>query len=212
ALHDSSALDIDRDVHPVIRATTLKQSQDWMNNLNASEQIAWLHGPASIGKTAIALEIARQKNVVATFFFSSRSDKDRLLPTLAWQLARSISDVKIHIIDSIGQHPDLLNKRLDEQFEYLVAQPFAALKKVTSAVQPSSLVVIIDGIDECGDTRLQKKFLKVIGKAILDRIVPLRFVICSRTDAQIQTIFDQLKCPVFSIDLGKFDPAEEIRK
>ncbi|KAM6492206.1 hypothetical protein JOM56_011930 [Amanita muscaria] len=174
--------------------------------------------PASIGKTAIALEIARQKNVVATFFFNrsdsdaSRTDVNRLFPTLAWQLAVSIPDIKDHIIHSINKYSDLPKKRVEEQFEYLVAQPFAAMKKATSAESPSGLVVIIDGIDECADIGLRRRILKVIRNAVLDRRVPLRFIICSRPDAQIQNIFDQLQCPVLSIDLAEFHPAEEIRK
>ncbi|KIL64912.1 hypothetical protein M378DRAFT_59408, partial [Amanita muscaria Koide BX008] len=145
------------------REKALKQLQCWIDNPIVIEQIIWLHGPASIGKTAMALEIARQEKVVATFFFNrsdaNRSDGNRLFTTLAWQLAVSIPDIKIHIIHSINKYPDLPRKRIEDQFEYLVVQTFAAMKKVTSAVQPSSLVIIIDGIDECADTRLQRRFL-----------------------------------------------------
>ncbi|KAM6492223.1 hypothetical protein JOM56_011947, partial [Amanita muscaria] len=173
------------------REKTLNQLQEWFDDSTVTtEQIIWLRGPPSIGKTAIALEIARQEKVVATFFFNRsdarRSDGNRLFTTLAWQLARSIPDIKKHIIHFIHEHPDLPKKRIEEQFEYLVVQPFAAMKKATSTERPSCLVVIIDGIDECADTGLQRRLLKVIGKAILDRRVPLQFIVSSRPDNQFR--------------------------
>ncbi|KAM6495030.1 hypothetical protein JOM56_009653 [Amanita muscaria] len=218
ALHDSSAQELDRQVHQVLRKNTLKQLQDWADDPIVTEHIIWLHGPVSIGKTAIALEIAwtGREKVAATFFFSrtdaSRNDGNRLFPTLAWQFIVSIPDIKNHIIHSINERPDLPNKGVEAQFEYLIAQPFAAMTEATSAVGLPGLVVIIDGIDECADIRLQRRILKVIGNAIQDPRVPLRFIISSRPDTHIQETFHQFQCPIFCIDLVKFGPAEEIRK
>ncbi|KAM6492220.1 hypothetical protein JOM56_011944, partial [Amanita muscaria] len=213
ALHDSSVQDFDRSVDQVIREKTLNQLQEWFDDPTVTTgQIIWLHGPPSIGKTAIALEIARQEKVIATFFFNrldpSRNDGNRLFPKLAWQFAVSIPDVKTHITHVLNERPDLPKKRIEEQFEYLIAQPFAAMKKATSTERPSCLVVIIDGIDECADIGLQQRILKVIGKAILDRRVPLQFIVSSRPDARIQDICNPVRC----IDLTKFGPAEEIMK
>ncbi|KAM6495028.1 hypothetical protein JOM56_009651, partial [Amanita muscaria] len=216
ALHDSSTQELDRQVQQSLRKNTLKQLQDWTDNPIAPEHIIWLHGPASIGKTAIALDIAwtGRERVAATFFFSrtdaNRNDGNRLFPTLAWQFMVSIPDIKNHIIHSINERPDMPDKGVEAQFEYLIAQPFAAMKEATSGLP--GLVVIIDGIDECGDIRLQRRILKVIGNAIQDPRVSLRFIISSRPDAHIQEAFHQFQCPIFCIDLAKFSPAEEIRK
>ncbi|KIL65024.1 hypothetical protein M378DRAFT_11126 [Amanita muscaria Koide BX008] len=220
ALYDSSAQELDSQVQQSLRKNTLKQLQDWTDNPIVTEHIIWLNGSASIGKTAIALDIAwtRREKVAATFFFSrtdaNRNDGNRLFPTLAWQFIVSIPDIKKHIIHSINERPDLPNKGVEAQFEYLIAQPFAAMKETTSAVEPSpsDLVVIIDGIDECVDIRLQRRILKVIGNAIQDPRVSLRFIISSRPDAHIQETFHQFQFPIFCIDLAKFSPAEEIRK
>ncbi|KIL65023.1 hypothetical protein M378DRAFT_556648 [Amanita muscaria Koide BX008] len=218
ALHDSSAQELDRQVQQSLRKNTLKQLQDWTDNPIVTEHIIWINGSASIGKTAIALDIAwtRREKVAATFFFSrtdaSRNDGNRLFPTLAWQFMISIPDIKKHIIHSINERPDMQNKGVEAQFEYLIAQPFAAMKETTSAMGLSGLVVVIDGIDECIDIRLQRRILKVIGNAIQDRRVPLRFIISSRPDAHIQETFHQFQWPVFCIDLAKSSPTEEIRK
>ncbi|KIL65028.1 hypothetical protein M378DRAFT_556850 [Amanita muscaria Koide BX008] len=216
ALHDSSTQELDRQVQQSLRKNTLKQLRDWTDNPIVPEHIIWLHGPASIGKTAIALDIAwtGRERVAATFFFSrtdaNRNDGNRLFPTLAWQFMVSIPDIKNHIIHSINERPDIPDKGVEGQFEYLIAQPFAAMKEATSGL--SGLVVIIDGIDECADIRLQRRILKVIGSAIQDPRVPLRFIISSRPDAHIQEAFHQFQCPIFDFDLVKFSPAEEIRK
>ncbi|KAM6492219.1 hypothetical protein JOM56_011943 [Amanita muscaria] len=127
------------------------------------EYIIRLHGPPSVGKTAMALEIARQEKL-------------------------GNPDVKTQITHILNERPGLPKKRIEEQFEYLFVQPFAAMKKVTSAERPSCLVVIIDDIDECADIGLQRRILK-----ILDRRVPLQFIVFSRPDAHIQDICNPIR-------------------
>jgi hypothetical protein len=58
ALHDSSAQDPERRCHPGTRESVLKMMHKWIDNPNAEEKIFWLHGPAGVGKSAIAQTIA----------------------------------------------------------------------------------------------------------------------------------------------------------
>src|ERR1700760_3497017 len=93
ALHDSSAQDPERQCHPRTRESVLKQMHNWIDNPNTPERIFWLHGPAGVGKSAIAQTISYSygHEEVAAMFFFFRSDPthnngNRLFPTLAWQL------------------------------------------------------------------------------------------------------------------------------
>src|ERR1700760_1339694 len=119
ALHDSSAQDPERRCHPGTREAVLKQMCNWVDDPETTQRILWLHGPAGVGKSAIAQTIAhsyRRDKVAATFFFfksdSNRSNGNRLFPTLAWQLAVSIPQVQDHMAQCLTETPDLPRKAI----------------------------------------------------------------------------------------------------
>ncbi|KAM6493652.1 hypothetical protein JOM56_010013 [Amanita muscaria] len=201
ALHDSFVQDPGRRCHPGTRVNVLARLQGWMDDPSASECIVWLHGLPGAGKSSIAQTIARlcgREKVVATFLFyrsdPTRNGGNRLFTTIAWQLAASIPGVKSHLVNSLTHRPDLPRKDVETQFEELVVQPFHALYDAASHLDlPPAPVVVIDGVDECTDEKLQRRILNVIGNAIRDCRVPLRFLILSRPEAHIKEIIDQFE-------------------
>ncbi|KIL63123.1 hypothetical protein M378DRAFT_63736, partial [Amanita muscaria Koide BX008] len=215
ALHDSSAQDPKRCCHPDTRKSVIHQICNWADDPTRPERILWLHGPAGVGKSAIAQTISylygRDKVVGATFFFFRsdpiRNDGNRLFPTLAWQLASSVPIAKDLIAASLEKHPDRPRKTVEIQFEQLVAQAFLTISDDSTASTPPMRVIIIDGLDECADMDLQERILKIIGKAVANTHFPLRFVISSRPEADIQDFFDQFQSPTLRIDLAKVDDA-----
>ncbi|KIL56638.1 hypothetical protein M378DRAFT_89029, partial [Amanita muscaria Koide BX008] len=185
-----------------------------MDDPNAPEHILWLHGPAGVGKSAIAQTISNlydRHKVGATFFFFRsdpiRNDGNRLFPTLTWQLALSVPIVKDLIGSSLEEYPDLPTKAIEIQFNKLIAQPFLTISGGESAAPTYMRVIIIDGLDECSDVKLQERILKIIGNAATNVHFPLRFVISSRPEANIQDFFDQFQPPTLRIDLANVDDA-----
>ncbi|KAM6496432.1 hypothetical protein JOM56_009138 [Amanita muscaria] len=214
ARYNSAEQDPNRQCHPGTRKSSLERIQNWIDNPSAPERIAWLHGPAGAGKSAIAQTIARsntQEKVAATFFFyrsdSSRNDGNRLFTTLAWQLAFAIPAVKSFIVDALEKQPDLPRIDVETQFDQLIIRPFQLLRSQMPQSLHALPVIIIDGVDECTDEKLQQRFLKVIGNAIGDGHLPLRFLICSRPEADIQGTIDRFQPPPLFIDLAKLDDA-----
>ncbi|KAM6499297.1 hypothetical protein JOM56_004805 [Amanita muscaria] len=212
ALHDSAEQDPDRRCHPGTRNTVLRQLRDWFNNPDATDPIIWLHGPAGAGKSAIAQTIAheyRERGLAATFFFyrsdAERNDGNRLFPTIAWQLAFSIPAIKDFIVHALDRTPHLPRKDVETQFEQLVSHPFQALNNIASQMPRFAPVVIIDGVDECSDEQLQRRFLTVIGDALKDPRAILRFIICSRPEARIEETLGQFKDSTLQIDLATLD-------
>ncbi|KIL57462.1 hypothetical protein M378DRAFT_87840, partial [Amanita muscaria Koide BX008] len=214
ALHDSSAQDPERCCHPGTRKNVLLKMRTWMDNLNAPERILWLHGPAGVGKSAIAQTISYsygRERVGATFFFFRsdpiRNDGNRLFPTLAWQLALSVPVVNKLIAFSLAEYPDLPRKAIEAQFNQLIAQPFRTISGGESTAPASTRIIIIDGLDECSDVKIQRRILKIIGNAVTNGNTPLRFIISSRPEAHIEDFFAQFKHPTLQIDLANVDGA-----
>ncbi|KIL54588.1 hypothetical protein M378DRAFT_174158 [Amanita muscaria Koide BX008] len=214
ALHDSSAQDPERCCHPGTRKGVLDQMRKWADDPSRPERILWLHGPAGVGKSAIAQTISysygRDKIGATFFFFRSdpiRNDGNRLFPTLAWQLALSVPTTKDLITSSLEDYPDLPRKAIEAQFDRLIVQPFLTISGDESASPTSIRVIIIDGLDECSDVKLQQRILKLIGNAIANPRFPLRFVISSRTEAHIEDFFAQFQYPTLQIDLANVDEA-----
>ncbi|KAM6493675.1 hypothetical protein JOM56_010036 [Amanita muscaria] len=206
ALHDSSAQDPDRICIPGTRQHVVEAIQRWFDDPSA-ERIFWLHGPIGAGKSAIAQTVARpygRDKVAATFFFfrsdPRRNDGNLLFTTLAWQLAISIPTIKDHISHLLNERPDLPTRTVETQFEELIVRPLLALNG-TSAL-PMDSVIIIDGIDECRDERLQQRILKVIGTAVKNPDFPLRFLISSRPEAHIEETINRFELPILCIDLA----------
>ncbi|KIL59719.1 hypothetical protein M378DRAFT_168998 [Amanita muscaria Koide BX008] len=120
AVHDSSAQDPKRCCHPGTRKSVLHQICNWADDPTRPEHILWLHGPAGVGKSAIAQTISYlygRDKVGATFFFfrsdPMRNDGNRLPPTLAWQLASSVPIAKDLIAASLEEYPDLPRKTIE---------------------------------------------------------------------------------------------------
>ncbi|KAM6499321.1 hypothetical protein JOM56_004829 [Amanita muscaria] len=206
ALHDSAEQDPDRRCHPGTRETVLKQLRDWFDNPNPTDPIIWLHGPAGAGKSAIAQTIAdeyKERGTAATFFFY-RSDPS------PWQFAFSIPPTKDFIVDALDKTPHLPTKAVEPQFEQLVAHP---TKNIASQMLQPAPVVIIDGVGECSDEKLQQRFLAVIGNAVKNHHVPIRFLISSRPEALIEETLNKFKDFIVSIDLAKLnDSNHDIQK
>ncbi|KIL58956.1 hypothetical protein M378DRAFT_285071 [Amanita muscaria Koide BX008] len=229
AQFDSSAQDPNRRCHPGTRQNVLKRLRDWFDNPNPTERIFWLYGPAGAGKSAIAQTIARsysRPKVAASFFFFrsdvNRNDGNRLFTTLAYQLAFSMPAIRDHIAHSLSERPDLPSTDVETQFNQLLARPFQVLsddasqqlapavhiiKEIVKKYQGLAPVIIIDGVDECSDEDLQRRFLKVVGDAVMDDRFPLRFLIVSRPELHIEQTIGRFQTHIFTIDLADLDDA-----
>jgi hypothetical protein len=126
-----------------------------------SPRIYWLTGMAGTGKSTITQTMARcyfdDNRLGASFFFSrggGKLDTARLFITvIAVQLAQHSPAVKKHICNAIAAHPNIAHQTLSDQWKRLVLRPFDKLRAADAGRPPSSVVVVIDALDECRDTR-----------------------------------------------------------
>jgi hypothetical protein len=156
-----------------------------------SSPILWLQGPPGTGKSAVAQTLCQkleeEGRLGASFFFKrghpSRGHAKRLFATLAYQLALILPDLSRHISQSVENNPSLVDKSLSIQFQKLIVEP---CRQSTSTHR---LVVVIDGLDECKDQKIQQEILCLIGRAVTEQKLPLRFLIASRPESHIREIF-----------------------
>jgi len=121
AFHNSDELYDAPKCHPHTRVAVLDDIMQWVSeyDLSRDEFMLWLFGPAGSGKSAIAKKIAEiaaeMDLLIGTFFFSrtspTRNTKDRLVATLAYQLAISIHATRTHIENVIEQDPAIFHKK-----------------------------------------------------------------------------------------------------
>ncbi|KAK1234607.1 hypothetical protein PQX77_002189 [Marasmius sp. AFHP31] len=200
---------------PGTRKLVTKAIHDWRASTDASRPICWLSGPAGVGKSSIAQTIAEdcdRRGLVASFFFF-RSDPQRnnptfLMPMIAYGLTVTRPDVCRHIHRRVSSDPRILNSTLNDQFRQLIFNPLIRRaswrERILSSIRPylsfrspdRPTLVIIDGLDECGDSDVQRHLLSILQSAynpISSAPFPLRFLICSRSESWIREAFDELQ-------------------
>jgi hypothetical protein len=138
---------------------------NWARNVEATQHVFWLSGPAGIGKSAVAQTVAEQLNAEgllgAVFFFSrpnDRSDPDVVIPTLVYQLALLLPEYQRIVIQRLVKDPLIFSKDRRSLFKELIIDPFRTLVSQRHLPLQRPLVIVLDGLDECRDRKAQCEF------------------------------------------------------
>ena len=196
AMHDSKERFPQPKCHPYTRERILQTILNWAES-DSCKRILWLSGSAGTGKSAIAQTVSerckRNDRLAATFFFlrpsSERNTSDRLVATLAYQIALSVPGAKEFIANAVEDDPAIFSKDINSQLFQLIIRPLTLAAQGWDSSQQS--LVIIDGLDECIDERQQTDILSAICSAFVTHELPLRFLICSRPEHNIQMRFER---------------------
>ncbi|PPQ90592.1 hypothetical protein CVT25_006164 [Psilocybe cyanescens] len=202
AFHDSGERFDPPKCHDNTRVAIIKRITDWISELNEDTRealIMWLYGAAGAGKSAIAQTIAEilhdQHFILASFFFS-RNDPQRgaakwLVTTLAYQLAAKLPQAfRERVAITFEQDPLIVTRSLETQFMALVREPLLELLHSGFSTN-NHIVVIIDGLDECDDPKVQARVVDLSFSLLHNRDLPLKILIASRPEIDISSSFDR---------------------
>ncbi|CUA76114.1 Kinesin-like protein KIF21B [Rhizoctonia solani] len=168
------------------RINILSDLNDWARDSDGPS-IFWMNGMAGTGKTTIACtfsEVLEQDKRLAASFFCTRTtaecrDVNRIIPTIAYQLARYCTPFQSSLCEVLGEEPDLSSKHVRKQFERLLRNPL--LQSVDA--MPDHLVVIIDALDECEDHAGVELVLDLLFQHA--STFPLKIYVTSRPEPEI---------------------------
>ncbi|KAF9472558.1 hypothetical protein BDN70DRAFT_818487, partial [Pholiota conissans] len=208
--------------HENTRVEILEIIRDWTLQVVRDRKtwILWLNGAAGAGKSAIMQSIAellllRYSIVTVVSFFFSRNDATRntiapLVSTLAYQLIQQIPETSEFILSTIARNPLIFTQSLEFQLQRLIIQPLMSLLSSTE----KSLVVIIDGLDECLNRDHQVNLIKAVGNICRGKDIPIVFIVASRREPQIQFEFNQdaVSLILETIPLDNSEASDDIRR
>ncbi|KAF9450984.1 hypothetical protein P691DRAFT_797434 [Macrolepiota fuliginosa MF-IS2] len=223
AMHDSSFRTYPPRCHPGTRETLRKHIVGWGEGDGCDGRMFWVLGPPAVGKSAIAQTVAeefeeRRSCLGASFFFSRSNqldDPDRVIPTLAAQLATKHPQYKYILTQRLADNPLILEKNRRTQFRELIIEPFHTIM-IHHPSQPP-LLIILDGLDECKDKQAQCEFIELISTHVRQvNKFPLRWLICSRPEWYLKSMLSDVDfhviCKRQELEIENRQAEEDVRR
>jgi hypothetical protein len=156
--------------------------------------IFWLNGMAGTGKSTIARTVADvfyARNRLAASFFFSRGGGDvgsagKFFTTVARQLGDISPALRRHICAAITEQKEIASQTLRDQWNQLILRPLSKLD--TTSLQ-SSLIIVIDALDECEGDNDIRSLLQLLAEAKNLKSIQLRIFLTSRPETSIRLGF-----------------------
>ncbi|KAJ7153112.1 hypothetical protein C8R43DRAFT_1106842 [Mycena crocata] len=192
ALHDSGERFPEPACHPGTRTAVLEELSTWSVHTAPETTILWLHGSAGVGKSAIAQMFAakchKDGTLGGSFFFRRGHPKrgrwNGLITTLAYQLGMAVPEVFFPLQHAVERDKLISGRALAVQFQRLLITPF---QEASPRIRP---VVVLDGLDECEDHKIQQQILRLFVGAALAHQLPLRILITSRPEPHLRQVLE----------------------
>lgn len=175
------------------RAELLRDIEEWVASPD-ERFIFWLAGMAGTGKSTVARTISRtyydRGMLGGSFFFSSgggdRSNANKFVTSLARQLATAVPSLEPYISDAIRTQDNIIETTLYDQWDKLIINP---LSRLNSNLAISTILFVIDALDECTSVKDITIIQKVLATAGVLGNIRLRILITSRPDIVVRPHF-----------------------
>ncbi|EUC60476.1 WD40-repeat protein (notchless protein), related protein, putative [Rhizoctonia solani AG-3 Rhs1AP] len=175
------------------RQAILNKIITWTQNRDNAEAFMWISGQAGMGKTAIATSLCQRLDTMqalAGSFFFRHDDPDRnspitLINNIIHDTAMQCPAYAHEVASAIRTNRKLCKAHFSLRYEGLVQKPLERLRSLST---PTMLVLVIDGLDECGDRDSRTRILQKLYD--MSKLVPwLKIIITARPVGDIQQYF-----------------------
>jgi WD40 repeat protein len=189
------------------RVSIQAQLAEWANDGAEGLSTLWLSGMAGTGKTAIvstfASSMADEGILGATFFIdrqqAERRERSRIVQTLAYDLGKH-SHAQLQAMWAVlRDDPTFERLSFEKQAQLLIKEPL-------DVVRPGTLVVVIDGLDECGISE-GASLLKTLATSLAGH--PIKLLVSSRNEVDIANTFRDVDHR--SIKLQEIEASGDVR-
>jgi hypothetical protein len=189
------------------RVALKKQLSDWANDGAPELTTLWLNGMAGTGKSAISTTFAQNMEdeglLGATFFIdrqvADRTDPYRIVQSLAYNLAERDTHRLRALWSILRAKPTIKDMPLREQVQALIKRPL-------DGTCIETLVIVIDGLDECVPSD-GTQLLSTLVACLND--FPIKLLVSSRSEPAIVRSFSSIRHnPI----LLQEQPADEVAK
>lgn len=187
------------------RTDLLNFIAEWTNDRSREKCLIWLHGMRGVGKSTIATTIAnicRANGRLGAFLFFDRdvaqgNNPHQVIRTIAYQMGSYHHQLGALISAAIENMPENPFPPLQLQFRKLIIEPLSAIPQSTilgenlfgEGMGGGVLVIILDGLDECGDPDTRKELLKVLVEGTAGLAPFLRVIVTSHALSDIRDFF-----------------------
>jgi len=173
------------------RKSILNRIIAWVTSEPGQEDVLqgtpyWIYGSPGIGKTSLAHSICEkldERKQFAGAFFCRRDDTKsseprNILPTLIYQLAKTSPPFRWVVTEHLHKNQHMTPQSIQNTLflEFIRSTPCRS--------NPDTLVVVIDALDECGNTQSRANILKVLMDAAV-LASWLKIIITSRPEVDI---------------------------
>jgi hypothetical protein len=186
----------------------------------------WMYGPNSVGKSSIAQTVSRMcadEGLLAASFFFSRSviglnTEKHLMATLAHQISLSTPETHRYIAQAVERNPSVFSGSLEIQLQTLIVNPLLQAYSTLGDKRTGKTwarLVVIDGLDECQNSNVQRYIVRILSTALIHRKLPLFILVASRPEAPIRDSFNSydLREMIYTMVLDKsYMSHSEIRR
>ncbi|KAG9123518.1 hypothetical protein FRC07_014837 [Ceratobasidium sp. 392] len=213
---DLASYDPTRQCIPGTRKKVIEDIIVW-TQADSKPRLAWVHGLAGFGKSSIATSVCCQldeQEVLACSFFCKRDnpelrDPRRALMTISYELALRWETYAEALGTAMREDPGLCSRHLQQLCDALVNKPLQTLAETKPPARP--LVIVVDALDECGDTITRKQLLACL-RNLSQFGLWLKVVVTSRPDADISEFFGGSETDGFAtFDVIQYDASADIR-
>lgn len=176
----------------------------------SSPKLLWLHGPAGLGKTAIAHTAAKlfhdQHRLAGFFSADVPQTPKRFMPTIAYHLATWHADYQKYVLDVLrGPRKAEAFSGLGHQFDTLFKRPMSEIN-ICSPPAHKPLVIVLDALENCLDTEDCRRPLVDYIVDIATLVPWLKVLVVGRRSDIVETRL--LRVEIQTIDLG--DPVLDV--